>query len=242
MAAVGSGGLVTSWLSRLHVGGFDNVMIYGFAAACVLAPAACVRRWHAGVPALLLAQFVVFAGFAVVRAPGRTALPSEAHRRAHADLAAWVAARPGDVLIPAHGAISARAGKRPGAHGQAIFDLLQVLPKLPTGMLDVGVLMDPTRLATLPGKAPAALASFRDSVVDALQDQRYAAIVLDQQIGSAFELLFALGLAGPDGLPGTDDDLYRRRDEPLLREPAALCPLVGYEVHSPYVLEARRRP
>ena len=36
LAALGSGGVLTSYLSRMHVGGFDNVMMYGFAGACLL--------------------------------------------------------------------------------------------------------------------------------------------------------------------------------------------------------------
>ncbi|MFO1076655.1 MAG: hypothetical protein U1E73_02900 [Planctomycetota bacterium] len=45
LAAFGAGGLLTSWLSRLHVGGFDNVLMYGFAAACC---SARVRWAHCG--------------------------------------------------------------------------------------------------------------------------------------------------------------------------------------------------
>ncbi|MCK5943160.1 MAG: glycosyltransferase family 39 protein, partial [Planctomycetes bacterium] len=64
LAAFECGGLATSYLSRMHVGGFDNVMMYGFAAACVLGGVAAGRlsaddpawrRWLG--PALLLVQF-----------------------------------------------------------------------------------------------------------------------------------------------------------------------------------------
>lgn len=243
LAAVGSGGLVTSWFSRMHVGGFDNVMMYGFAAACVLGPAAAAAkaRWlQIATPAVLAAQFAILGGFAVHRDPSRTALPSEAHRAAHEELLAYVRAQRRDVLIVGHGGITAQAGKAPGAHGQAIFDLLQVLPRTPNGNLDLAVLLDDDKLSTLPGKAPVALRSFRDGLFAALQQQRYSAIVLDHQIGEQFDGLFLFGLVGPDGRPDTPDDLYRRRSGPLLRNGPALNPLIGFPVHSPYAHEATR--
>jgi hypothetical protein len=142
--------------------------------------------------------------------------------------------------MPGHGAITRRAGKPASAHGQAIFDLLQVLPKLPSGLLDLEVLLIPERLAQLPPRAATALASFRDALLMGMAQRRFAAIVLDEQIGPVYEILFGFGLAGPDGQRGNDDDLYRRRGEPILQHGAALAPLMGYQVHSPYALEARR--
>lgn len=240
LAAVGSGGLVTSWFSRMHVGGFDNVVMYGFAAACVLGPAATLAqaRWsRIGVPAVLVVQFVVLG----IVHPQR-ALPSAAHRQAHEELLAYVKAQPRDVLIVGHGGISALAGKATGAHGQAIFDLFQILPKTPGGALDLPMLADPVRLAMLPGKANEALVSFRDGLLQALLQQRYSAIVLDQPWGSQFEYLFEIGLAGADGKRGTPDDLYRRREAPLLTNGPALNPLIGFLTHSPYALEATKKP
>ncbi len=241
LAAVGSGGLLTSWASRLHVGGFDNVLVYAFAAACVLGPAAARarERWlAAATPVLLVLQFVILSAIAWHRDPGATALPSAAHRQAHEELEAYVRAQPGPVVMPGHGAITRRAGKPASAHGQAIFDLLQVLPKGTDGNLDLGALIDPVRLAQLPLRTQRALTSFRDGMLDAMAQRRIASIVLDRQIGPQFELLFLFGLAGADGRQGTADDLYRRRGEPLLTNGEALAPLMGFPVHSPYALEA----
>ena len=64
--------------------------------------------------------------------------------------------------------------------------------------------------------------------------------LLDKQIGEQFEVLFLFGLAGPDGKPGTPDDLYRRRPGPLLTNGPALNPLIGFVANSPYALEATR--
>jgi hypothetical protein len=242
LAAVGSGGLVTSWFSRMHVGGFDNVMMYGFAAACVLGPVAVIgtgRVTRIVVPGLVLAQFLILGAIAWHRNPAVTALPSAAHRQAHEELFAYVQSQPRDVLILGHGGISARAGKATGAHGQAIFDLLQVLPKQPDGALDLLSLADPVRLAQLPGKANEALVSICDGLMKALIQQRYSAIVLDEQMG-VFEIMFRLGLVGPDGQQGTPDDLYRRRPGQLLTNGPALNPLVGFEAHSPYAWEATK--
>ena len=243
LAAIGSGGLVTSWFSRMHVGGFDNVMMYGFAAACVLGPAAVIGAGNITrivVPSLVVLQFVVLGAIAWHRDPYVTALPSAAHQQAHEELLAYVKAQPRDVLILGHGGISASAGKATGAHGQAIFDLFQVLPKRAEGGLDLEVLGDSARLAQLPSKSNEALTSFRDGLMQALLQQRYSSIVLDKQIGEQFEVLFLFGLAGPDGKPGTPDDLYRRRPGPLLTNGPALNPLIGFVANSPYALEATR--
>ena len=244
LAAVGSGGLVTSWASRLHVGGFDNVLVYGFAAACVLGPAALrgrARPLEIAVPALLAVQFVILFGYAWQRGPLTTALPSAAHRRAHEELTAYVRSAPGMVILPGHGAVTRRAGKPASAHGQAIFDLLQVLPKLPNGLLDLGALVDDRRLDELPALAAQALRSFRDGLLQGMTTRRFGAIVLDAQIGPQFEGMFLYGLAGPDGRPGSDDDLYRRRTSPMLTDGKALNPMMGFPVDSPYALEATPR-
>jgi len=236
LAAVGIGGLVTSWVSRMHVGGFDNVLMYGFGAACVLGPIAARGRL---LPMLLLVQFGLLFWF--LFAPTRTAIavPSQAHRRAHQELAAYVRAQPGDVFLPGHGLVTARAGKPASAHGQAIFDLLQVLPRDANGLLDIQVLADPVRMQQMSPRVREALVSFRDGVLQAMLSKRYSAIVLDSQIGAAFEVMFALGIVGRDGIPGTDDDLYRRRPGFVITEPAALRPIVGFRADSPYAFEAR---
>lgn len=242
LAAFGGGGLMTSWFSRMHVGGFDNVMMYGFAAACVLGPltaAATPAKWLRLVgPWLLLAQFVWLGERAWQRGTA-TLLPSEAHRRAHEQIELFVEAQDGPVWIPAHGRISYRAGKGTGAHGQAIFDLLQLLPKLPDGMFDLAALADPNKLAHLPQRAQDAVTGFYHRTIEALARRDFASIVVDEAGTGMFPLLFAEGLAGPDRTPGTDDDPYVRRPGALLKEPLAIQPLLGFVVHSPYALVRR---
>lgn len=245
LAAFGAGGLIASWVSRMHVGGFDNVMMYGFAAGCVLGPiaAAAHPRWlRVAGPLLLLVQFAWLGHAAWRRDPGRTLFPSAAHRQAHGQLRAFVAAQDGPVWVPGHGHIAWRAGKGTGAHGQAIFDLMQLLPKLPDGMLDLAALTDPAKLAPLSPRARHALATFLASTEASLRGRYFAAVVVDS-FGTppvdAFMALFGAFLTGPDGVPGTADDPYVRRAEPLLSDPDAIRPLLGYEVCLPYALVRR---
>lgn len=242
LAAFGSGAVVTSWLSRLHVGGFDNVLMYGFAGACVLGPIAAAKVatngnavLRVGAVALLLAQFV-WLGTKAWQRGAVTWLPSAAHRQAHDELAAFVGKQPGPVWVPAHGAITTRAGKGMGAHGMAIFDLLQVLLRSPDGL---EALIDHSRLDHLPPRMQVAITSLVDSAAAVLHQRRFAAIVVDEVGGHAFHVVFAAGLAGPDGLPGTGDDPYVRMPGQLLTNPTALAPLLGFEVHSPYALVPR---
>jgi hypothetical protein len=243
LAAFGSGALLTSWISRVHVGGFDNVLMYGFAGACVLGPLAAARArtpWCLAAVATVLVQFGCLAQQAWQREPARTLLPSAAHRHAHDELRAFVEAQPGPVWIPGHGAISTRAGKGTGAHGQAIFDLLQMLPRGPDGMFDLSALDDRSKLAHLSPRAQQAIAALLDGTAQALRERHFAAIVIDDTGAHAFQLVFARGLAGADGVLGTDDDPYVRLPGPILSEPRAIAPLIGYEVHSPYALVPRR--
>jgi hypothetical protein len=243
LAAFGSGALLTSWLSRMHVGGFDNVLMYGFAGACVLGPLAAAqggRRWRLLAGALLLVQFALLGAEAWRRGPATTLFPPSAHRAAHERLAAFVAAQPGDVWVPAHGAISTRAGKGTWAHGQAVFDLLQALPRLPDGMLDLEALVDRSRLASLPPRVEQAIGSMIDGTGAALREQRFAAIVVDEVGAGAFLAVFAPGLVGVDGHLGTGDDPYVRGSGPDLDDPRAIRPLIGYQAHSPFVLVPRR--
>lgn len=242
VAAFGAGGLLASWFSRLHVGGFENVMMYGFAAACVLGPLAAARlprRLQVLGVALLLAQFVWLAARALQRDPMRTLLPSAAHAQAHDELRAFVAAQPGPVWIPGHGHVTTRAGKGTGAHGQAIFDLMQLLPKQPDGLFDLAALTDRSRLQGLSPKGREALAALLDGTTAALRGKRFAAVVVDEVGAHAFLVLFAAGLVGADAVMGSDDDPYVRLPGRLLTEPRAIAPLLGYDVHSPYALVPR---
>ena len=232
LAAFGCGGIACSWLSRMHVGGFENVMMYGFASACVLGPIAASRG--SGVmriigPSVLILQFSWLGYEAWQRSPSVTLFPTAAHRKAHDELRAYVSAQSGPVWIPAHGHISYRAGNGTGAHGQAIFDIMQMLPKLSDGMLDFSALADPSKLAHLPKRGREAVSALVDNSNKALSELRFAAIVIDEVGANPFAALFATGMSG-----------YARKPGFVISEPTAIKPLLGYDAHSPYVFEPRK--
>ena len=115
---------------------------------------------------------------------------------------------------------------------------MQTLPKLPGGVRDLPALGDEAKLAAMPVRVREALVSFRDDMLLAMTQKRYSAIVLDTALG-IFESMFAYGLVGPDGIPGNDDDFYRRRPGFVITQPKAIRPLVGFVADSPYAFEAR---
>jgi hypothetical protein len=235
LAAFGGGGLLTSYLSRLHAGGYDNVLVFVFAAGCVLAPALAVAvgpRWRGWSLALLGLQFVLLAwdprslwmDRPALPLDGRRFLPTAAHRAASEELVRFLASREGDVFVPFHGHVAALAGKPRTAHAQAMGDLVQLLRGH-----EVAVLMHPEASSMFSPRALQALTGFFAQCNAALTDRRFATVVLDVPNGVLVEQAFAAGLVG-----------YERRAESPIREPRALQPAVGMITHSPYVLQPRR--
>jgi hypothetical protein len=220
LGAAAGGGLVASWVSRLHVGGFDNVLVYGFAALCVAGPQAAIAasnsRLRRAALALLLVQFVMLV--VDVRALGSrpllydpaSRLPRAGHEHACSELRAFAASQVGPVWLPFQGFVAVEAGKEPAAHGQAVVDLLAWIEK-----------------PGLPPEDRAAVA-FVQSVKSDLEGRRYAAIVLQEPQGAKFTGSFGPFLAG-----------YRLREGAVLSDPMAIQPLVGMVTHSPFVLERR---
>jgi hypothetical protein len=238
LAAFAGGATLTSYLSRLHVGGYDNVVMPAFAACCMLAPIASAQarkgtraRWLA----LLCLQFALLTidvraaweqGRNWVQGFGSQFLPSQANARANDEFLAALAAIEGPVFVPFHGNAAAMAGKPRVAHAQAIHDLLQALPHGANGQPDLAAFADAGRLADLSPRTREALTSFYGSVHDAIRTKQFGALVLDQPIGPVFEALFAPSIAGN----------YERRPGEVLSAPTAFQPTVGMVTHSPYVL------
>ena len=249
LLAFAVGGLLASWFSRMHVGGFDNVLLYGYAAACVLGPIA-VARLPRGAPqfaglAVLGLQFAALGWVAFAREPARTLLPSAGHRHAHDQLQAFVARQDGPVWLLGHGWLARRtehqANGGVGAHAQAIFDLVMLLP---AG--DLSALQHEDRVAHLSARARTALSSLRDDVARALAERRYAAIVLDAATEKSFGTslfehphLFGGALAGADGERDTADDPYVRAPGWLVDDPDAITSSIGLDLRFPYALQRR---
>ena len=197
-------------------------------------------RWLRSAACGLLTLQFVWLGYEAYQRGVDTLFPSAAHERAHDELRATVEAQDGAVWIPGHGHIAYRAGKGTGAHGQAIFDVLQLLPKLPDGMFDLAALNDPAKLQHLRPRAQQALQALMANTTTAPAEQRFAALVIDEVGAGVFPVLFGAGMIGPDGRFGTEDDPYRRAPGHAVKQPTAVRPLLGYEVHTPYLM--LRRP
>ncbi len=221
LAAAAGGGLVASYVSRLHVGGFDNVLVYGFAALCALGPMACfaaARPWQReSALILLLLQFAMLT--IDLRSPAqdpllydpRRLLPTSAHRHAFDELRAFVREQDGPVWLPFQGWIAPTEDKPPTAHGQALADLIAHIKR--------------------PGLRPddrAAVALDR-SLRESLQARRFAAIVVQDPYVPVF-----LGDLGPY-LEG-----YEPSATPVVKDPLAVRPLVGMNTHSPRAFVPRR--
>ena len=132
-AAVAAGLVGGSWLSRGNPGGYYNVLIPAYLAACLLfglglhTARATLSRLDADAGArgeawLGLAALLQFA--LLVYNPMH-AVPSRSDTAAGHALLRTVAGAEGDVWIPYHGSLTAQAGKPSFAHWMAISDILE---------------------------------------------------------------------------------------------------------------------
>ena len=89
----------------------------------------------------------------------------------------------------------------------------------------------------------------RDALVDlffiaillkALAEKRFAALIIDEIGTGRFPVLFHAGIAGGDGKAGTPDDPYVRLPGHAVSQPKAVKPLLGYNVHTPYIYARRK--
>ena len=143
--AAAGGLLAAGWSSRLHSGGFDNVLMPAYAALALLAglSLALVRGAGAGVRgagagmrgagagvrpggvmATLLAVALV-AQIALLRYPLGAQLPTAADARAGDQLIAELRSLPGRVLVPDHPYYATLAGKGTSAQQAGLGDLLR---------------------------------------------------------------------------------------------------------------------
>lgn len=227
LAAVAGGGLATSYLSRLHAGGFDNVMMYVFSAGCLLLPMLLMQdgRLRRGAAVLVLCQFGLLLFDARALWQGhrpallfdpRAMLPSAAHRQASQELVDYLQTQPGDVMVVFHGHVARLAGKGASAHGQALTDLFQRL------VAD----QEAGRFSAMSGRA---LESMANGYQAGNAARRWSAIVLDQPHGPIFQLHLGPWLSN-----------YERTQDAPVSQPEALRPPVGMETDSPYVLAPAR--
>jgi hypothetical protein len=126
--AVGAAGLVVSaWMSRLHTGGYANVLMPAYAAMALLAGLTygtlLGRRPNRGVPLVLLAGLLLQLG--LLAYPLAAQIPTAADRVAGAQLIARLRTLRGPVLVPRHPWYATIAGKGAFAQSEAIGDVLR---------------------------------------------------------------------------------------------------------------------
>jgi len=151
--ALALGALAAAWSSRLHVGGYLNVLLPLHAVLALLAPMALSRsfaaaRWRGVVHALCALQFALLLYHPSIY------LPRPGDAAAGKKLLATLAAVKGDVFVPDHGYLAPRVGKPSFAHGMAIYDVER-------------------------GDPGPVWQRFAQELREAVQGQRFSAIVLD---------------------------------------------------------------
>ncbi len=160
--ALSIGGFGAAWLSRLHFGGYNNVLLPAYAVLAVLfgigaheaisllAPEPTARRklLESFVYLVCVAQFASLAYNPVSLVPDRKDL------EAGIEFVSDMSRVEGEVLLPYHGFLPSLAGKRSHAHAMALFDVMR-------------------------GDDPDLGAQLRDEIGQAIRERRFAAIILD---------------------------------------------------------------
>ncbi len=134
LPALLSGLTLTSWLSRAHVGGWDNVLM-PVCAALALGLAGAVERLLPGVGrraasrqarfgAALLALLVCGQFLILFRDP-RPQIPTAQAQLAGEAFVTELRHARGEVLVPYHGYLAARGGSPMGAHAMGLIDLMR---------------------------------------------------------------------------------------------------------------------
>jgi len=129
-ACLAVGTLAASMLSRVHSGGYLNVLmpahaglaiLFGLGVACLAGGSPASRRpW---LPLVVYALCLV--QFAMLRYDAGAQVPGERDRLAGERIVEFIGGFEGEVLVPAHGYLAALAGKASSAQWMAIEDVLR---------------------------------------------------------------------------------------------------------------------
>jgi len=134
-----AGGLVgAAWVSRLHTGGYDNVLIPAFVAVLVLAGIAGARLAESPRACVALAALVLVQLALLAYSP-RPQIPTARDRAAGRALVAALRAVPGDVLVMSHPYYGVLAGKAPHAQAGAAIDVLRTHQRRPRRLLSASI-------------------------------------------------------------------------------------------------------
>ncbi len=145
--------LVASWFSRLHSGGYDNVLLPAYLGMALLSGLAiaiadqdkCFWRWTMPAAACLQLGLLVYM-------PAEH-LPSDQDRLAGDQLVEQLRQADGEVLVPYHGYLAGMAGHPGNAHHMAMADVER-------------------------GSDPARWDKLRAQYVKAIEDQDYSIILM----------------------------------------------------------------
>jgi hypothetical protein len=132
-AAVGL--LLAAWFSRLHTGGYVNVLIPAYAGCALLVGVGFARLRRLGWLTALVAVVLVLAQFAQLLQMPNQALPAKVQRRAGAELIARLRSLPGPVLVLSHPWYGTLAGKGSFAQADALTEVLR--SEAPHGSVDL---------------------------------------------------------------------------------------------------------
>jgi 4-amino-4-deoxy-L-arabinose transferase-like glycosyltransferase len=151
-----AGMIGASWVARMHMGGYNNVLMPAYAAIALcfglgVAVRMSMSRARVWVLILCAVQFVV-----LLHDP-RDQIPSDADRQAGRRLVGVLEALDGEILMPQHGYLPALAGKKTCAHEIAIWDILR-------------------------GGDPDVANKLMQEISTAIYDGRFQAIVLDRPL------------------------------------------------------------
>jgi 4-amino-4-deoxy-L-arabinose transferase-like glycosyltransferase len=159
--AVLIGAVGASWTGRAHSGGYNNVLIPGYAAISIVFALGVQAATQSANPRrglLLSAVYLLcIAQFLRLAYDPRQQLPTAADRRAGEDLVAAMRAIPGDIYLPYHGYLPTLAGKRSYAHAMAIWDVAR-------------------------GRNERATAKLLSEITGAIRQQRFAAVIVDTEV------------------------------------------------------------
>lgn len=184
-----AGALCGSWASRLHSGGFVNVLLPAYAALSILFGlgahsalqfAQAIPGKQAGSVAIYV-HVVCAAQFACLIYNPLHAVPTQQDLRAGHKFVSTIAGLRGEVFAPAYSHLSILAGKNSYAHLMAIHDVLR-------------------------GKDCPAKTKLADELHEALRNGRFSAVVLNDAHQSWFQELVEQYYAKQGHIPGTESE------------------------------------
>jgi len=116
----------SAYFSRLHAGGWNNVLLPAYAILAIILAATAGQMFHSAGPHLRLVLYsVILLQFSLLIFDPRDHLPTAADRLAGDQLVDRLAQSTGPVWLPHHSYLAVRAGHGPTAHAMAIEDVLR---------------------------------------------------------------------------------------------------------------------